>query len=344
MVGDVLELAVAQIAVEILVLGVGCVHVGTVHFGVDVAVGDEDVEPAVVVHVEEADAPAEKAGVDAEAGEVGAVVEVEPAQVQVERIGVAGEVGLDDVEEAVAVVVADGDAHAGLRLAVGRVGDAGFDGHIFERAVLLILVEGGGGGVVGDVDVGPAVVVEVGDADAERIGADGVPHAGFFADVGEGAVAVVVIEDVFAALQAGRAAGHLDAFVGAAGGFGSGRGLEVEVDVVGDEEVEVAVPVVVEKCAAGVPARVRLKKACLLGHVGEGAVAVVAEEGVLAVVADEEIVPAIVVVVAYAEAWPQPQRASPAFTVTSVKVPSRLFLKRWQIGPGLWRSLPVASR
>ena len=145
-------------------LGIGGVGVGAVDFGVDVTVGDEDVEPAVVVHVEEADAPAEVAGVDAEAGEVGVVVEVEVAEVVVEGVGVSGEVGLDDVEEAVAVEVSDGDAHACLGFAVGRIGDAGLDGNVFEGAVLLVLVEGGGGGVVGDVDVGPAVVVKVGDA------------------------------------------------------------------------------------------------------------------------------------------------------------------------------------
>ncbi len=98
-----------------------------------------------------------------------------PPRLTIERVGVAGEVCFDDVEQAVAVEVADGDAHAGLRLAVGGVGDAGFDGDVFEGAVLLVLVEGGGGGVVGNVDVGPAVIVEVGDGDGERIGADGVP-------------------------------------------------------------------------------------------------------------------------------------------------------------------------
>ena len=166
----------------------------------------------------------------------------------------------------------------------------------------LVAVEGGGGGVVGDVDVGPAVVVEVGDGDGEGVGADGLPHAGFFGDVGEGAVAVVVVEDVLAALEAGRAAGDLDAFVGAAGGFGERRGLDVEVDVVGDEEVEVAVAVVVEKGAAGVPAGGALGEAGFRGDVGEGAVAVVAVEDVLAVVGDEEVVPAVVVDIADAAA------------------------------------------
>ena len=35
---------------------------------IDVAVGDKDVEAAVVIEVDEGDAPAETAGIDAEAG------------------------------------------------------------------------------------------------------------------------------------------------------------------------------------------------------------------------------------------------------------------------------------
>ena len=181
------------------------------------------------------------------------MAEVATTEVEVERVGVAGEVGFDDIEHAVPVEVAYRDPHTGLGSAVGGVGYAGFDGDVFEGAVFLVLVEGGGGGVVGNVDVGPAVTIEVGHSDGEGVGADGVEDAGFRTDVGEGTVAVVAVEDVFAALQARRAAGDLDAFVGAAGGLGERGRLDVEVDVVGDEEVEVAVAVVVEEGAAGVP-------------------------------------------------------------------------------------------
>ena len=76
----------------------------------------------------------------------------------------------------------------------------------------------------------------------------------------ECAVAVVVVEDVFAAVEAGRAASHGDALVSAVGFFRSGRGLEVEVDVIADEEIEMAVLVVVEEGAAGVPAEAVLER------------------------------------------------------------------------------------
>ena len=84
------------------------------------------------------------------------------------------------------------------------------------------------------------------------------------------------------------------------------RGLgacgEIEVDIVGDKQVEQAVAVVVEKGAAGAEAVAWLEQAGLRGDIGEGAVAVVAVEAVLAVVGDEEVFEAIVVVVADADA------------------------------------------
>ena len=76
----------------------------------------------------------------------------------------------------------------------------------------------------------------------------------FCADVGEGAVAVVVEQNVVAALEAGRTAGDEHTLVETGAGFGERRGLGVEVDVIGDEEIEMAVAVVVDKGAAGVPA------------------------------------------------------------------------------------------
>ena len=57
-VGDFFEAAVLQVAIEILVLGVFQIGFGLVDLGIDVAVGHQDVEPAVVIHIEEADAPA----------------------------------------------------------------------------------------------------------------------------------------------------------------------------------------------------------------------------------------------------------------------------------------------
>ena len=91
----------------------------------------------------------------------------------IEVAGVVGEVGFENVEPAVAVVVADANAHAGLLVAVVAVGASGDDGDIGERAVVIVVEQHAGLRVDGDVNVGPAVVIEiVGD------GGDGIARAG----------------------------------------------------------------------------------------------------------------------------------------------------------------------
>ena len=53
------------------------------------------------------------------------------------------------------------DAHARLRFAVGPEGYAGFQCNICERAVVIILEQRRRRGIVGDVDIGPTIVVKV---------------------------------------------------------------------------------------------------------------------------------------------------------------------------------------
>src|SRR5260370_31705532 len=120
-------------------------------------------------------------------------------EIVVKRGCVAGKIGFDEIEVGVEIVVGGGDAHAGLRFAVGAESAARIHGNVNEGAVFLILIERAGGGIVGDVNVRPAVVVEIGGEHAEAVGAVGFEDAGFFADVGEGAVAVVVIQNIFSA-------------------------------------------------------------------------------------------------------------------------------------------------
>jgi len=172
---------------------------------------------------------------------------------------------------------------------------------VLEFVVFFILVEGAGGGIVGDVDVGPAIVVEIGGEDAEAVGAVGLEDAGGFGDIAEGTVTVVVEENVFAADEAGGSAGDEHSFVITGAGFGDGRGGEIHVDVIGDEEIELAVAIVIDECAAGIPALATGGDAGFFADVGESAVAIVVIENIFAEVGDEEIFEAIVVVVADAD-------------------------------------------
>src|SRR4030095_14886584 len=70
---------------------------------------------------------------------------------------------------------------------------------------------------------------------------------------------------------------------------GNGRMLERESHVVGDEQVEVSIPVVIQEAASGSPSRLGVQEARRLGHISEGSVAIVPVENVLAEVGAKEI-------------------------------------------------------
>ena len=169
-------------------------------------------------------------------------------------------------------------------------------------AVLLVLVKRAGGGIVGNINVGPAVVVEIGSQHAESVRAVGAENSRRLGNVGERSVAVVVVENVLAALQSRRSARHHHTLVEARAGLRHRRRCQIEIDVVGDEQIELPVAIVVDEGAACVPARAFARHAGLLADVGERAVAVVVVQNILAEVGDEQIVPSVVVVVADANA------------------------------------------
>ena len=78
--------------------------------------------------------------------------------------------------------------------------------------------------------------------------------------------------------------------------------LEIELQVIGDEQVELAIVVVVDERAAGVVADAILREVQLRRDIFEALAAGIAIEDVLPPVSDEEIGEAIVVVIARADA------------------------------------------
>ena len=130
---------------------------------VHVAVGRGQVEPTVIVGVEEGDSEAQQppAG-NGQADGGRRVDEVASAQIAVERGRLAVEVGDGQVDQPVAVEVARGDAHAGLIGPRGIAGHAGSVPDLLEPHPADVAEQEVGRGVVGDEKVHPAIVVEVG--------------------------------------------------------------------------------------------------------------------------------------------------------------------------------------
>ena len=175
-----LETAAAETAEE-LVLHPQRVRVAGFDLGFDSPhrpVHDVEVEHAVAVDVEAGGAEAghRPARVD-QAGLAAAVVEQPVAVVQVERVVLADEVREEDVGRAVAVEVADRDAHAGLRASIAVEGGAREHRVLDEGAVALVEPQVVRHLVVGDVEVDETVAIEVvgggaqGRAGFHRVGA-----------------------------------------------------------------------------------------------------------------------------------------------------------------------------
>ncbi len=139
--------------------------------------GEEEVEQAVAVEVEPGRAPGVHPG--GQAGRVGHSREF-LAAVVVKQFGLAPFVQ-EKIRESVVVVVAPDDPHRDARAGLVQVGHAHRRGDVDELPVVVVAIEAVVRplAAVGDVEVGPAVAVEVGHGDRG-------PHRGDLRhDVGE---------------------------------------------------------------------------------------------------------------------------------------------------------------
>src|ERR1700716_784852 len=104
----------------------------------------------------------------------------------------------------------------------------------------------------------------------------GSVDVGFRGDVLESAVAAVVVENVLRAGESAGAAHHRHSFPHARSTLAwSGSGRKVEVDVVGDHKIEMAVTVVINPRAPCAPRLARPSNTRFLRHLGEDAVLIV---------------------------------------------------------------------
>ena len=212
-------------------------------------------------------------------------------------LGLRLKVGDEEGWPTAAVEVAGGDPHAGDQAGVALDGTAGEHCLLDKLTAALIVKEVGWLHIVGDVDVGQAVVVEVVDDDREARRRAGLGDAGGDADVAEFAVAEVLEQFVMHRRERVGRTGKvfLDVAIEARGVF-----LDVGLDIVADIQIEQAVAIDVAPGGAGGP--VRMDETRLGGGIDEASATlavfhVVIERDPL-VGGDEEVVEAVVVVIA----------------------------------------------
>ena len=256
----------------------------------DRAIGDRDVEVGVEIGIEQRDAEAgERKARQADSRSRRDVLEAERASILVERVGFLDQVSDQDVEVSVVSEVGGRETHSGLADAVAVVGGAQQHRIVAKRPVTLIDPEVVGVGVVRDVDIDPAVVVEVG-GDHTQTAQLHASDTGGSGAILERSIAAVAIEQVVHAGELLRTA------VVEAPAFERALAARIELDVAGHEEIEPTVAVVVEegrRRGPGLVAQPRTR-----GVVAESAAAGVAVELVAAPGGHEYVEVAVVVDIA----------------------------------------------
>src|SRR5271166_1718927 len=243
---------------------------------VDVPVGDGKVEPAVEVNVEKGTAePETVSGGDSDSGLRSDIFETLPARA-IESDHLVVKVRDCYTGGAGVVEIGDVNAHSRARFSFAAESEPGLDGGIFEGAIALVAIELIRLRVVGDKEVGPAVVIFVEQCHAERF-RTAVEDSATGGDVFECAVAAIVEEPAGGPpICFGRAV-RLVLAVETAEHVRFRRPLHVIADV----EIEQAVTVIVKPNSRGAEA-IALSETGGIRYVDEGPLARVAEEVVLA--------------------------------------------------------------
>src|SRR5450759_2129939 len=110
--GDLVEGAVAIVAMQQKRLAIAGTGFQSVDLRIDVTVGDEKIEPSVIVHIEKSGSPADvRIARLANSGSPAHVIEFLGAHVAVEGIGLLFEVRKEKAEAAAVVVVTPIDPH-----------------------------------------------------------------------------------------------------------------------------------------------------------------------------------------------------------------------------------------
>ena len=128
----------------------------------DMPIRNEDIKRAIVICIEEPGAEADvEITLFSEVCLINHIGEGAVAVVAVERVRLVREISDEDIERAIAVVIACGNAHAGLRDTVETIGAPGEERHLGEGAIAVVIEKVVPRVVVSNVEFWRAIVIEV---------------------------------------------------------------------------------------------------------------------------------------------------------------------------------------
>src|SRR5205814_8578082 len=116
------------------------------------------------------------------------------------RRSVTREIRFQQIQISIEIVVSSRNAHARLRLAVGAQRTTGFQRDVYKFSVLLVLIKSACSGIVGDVNIRPAIIVEIGCQHSQSESSVCLENPRALGNIRESSITIVVIEDVLSTL------------------------------------------------------------------------------------------------------------------------------------------------
>src|SRR5580704_3755803 len=120
------------------------------------------------------------------------IIKIVVSAVEVESGRIVAEIGFYDSLMPTVVVVGGGQSHASLHGPIFAVCHTRLLADIGKCAVMVIVVENVWCGIARDVDIGPAITIEVSRHRSQPVTSGSAEDARLLRDVGERAVAIVV--------------------------------------------------------------------------------------------------------------------------------------------------------
>src|SRR5207302_6462340 len=201
------------------------------------------------VEVGNSESPAYIARVDADARRSRHIIEISLPIVAIKNISVDREAGLEKLQVPVQIIVADAAAHPRLLHAVVAKGHSSHYAFLAKSSVMIVHEQQTGCRVRGNVDVGPSVFVKIGGNHSHAIGF-AFGNSCLMADIGECSIAIVSVERMPPHRQPTRSTFDGNSFPIAVDILpGYGCVFEGKPHVVGNEQIQMTVAIVIQKTA-----------------------------------------------------------------------------------------------
>ena len=269
-------------------------------------VGDKQIQPAVVIEIQESRSPGEKrCRGPGKPRHVGHIRKTSVPVISVERFVIIGKRRREKIDSPCPLVIPNRDPHGRLFAAVIAQGKSRRIALVFKGPVVLVSIKVVRCGIIRHHQIHPTVIIDIHESRSQPIVSVRVRNSRIQAHIRERPISIVVKQVIAFARQSSRPAHHVDPselakIRGNPSLPGNRRILDVVLHIPGHEQIQQTVAVVVAPRRPRRPSPQR--HARLLRDVRKSPIVIVVVQAVLPEIRHINIRPPVVVVVAHRDA------------------------------------------